>query len=630
MTSESGAIVMVSDASRTDEQRLAALIGQDMAGVLELSLDARILRANDHFCRITGFSREALLGKHLSECVLSEDWPSSRASLDALLEAELPRATETRFHCLNGGLAWLNLSARLIRAEDGGPAGFICLLVDISASMQLRERLILAEERLRLALDGARMGVWFWDLVTGRLECSHVALAYLGLPPGAQPGFSDFLSQVHPEDRPRVEAAFREALDKLEPLDLEFRVLLPDGTTRWLVAMARGSRDASGLHGGMQGLVGDVSHRKAAEALLEQALDENLAHIRQVEILNTRLAQRAIEADTAVRAREALLRNVGHEFRTPLNHMCGALDLVLLDDLPQSQRRWLVIARDAATSLSHTVDQVMDVARLAAGQVAVQMQDFSPAAALREVTRLLMPRMQQRELQVATDVADDVPAQVSGDGAHIVQTLLIFFDNAIKFTPSGTITLSVRRLSEESDRLWLRFEVRDTGIGIAPEIATKLFAPFVQGDDSTTRPYGGLGIGLSNAREFATLMGGKAGVSSEAGQGSTFWLDVPVRAATLDPQLMLLPEAAKRGGGLSHTAPVSGASALLKHYLVELRKLLLSDDLDARASLLAAPPALLALAGSKDFEHLQSAIERYDFPEALLTLDLIEGRFAAA
>jgi len=629
MTPGVDAPAQVIDLHRADEQRLNALIGQDMACVLELSLDARVLRVNDQFCRLTGFPRDALLGRHLSECVPPEDWSSSRVMLDGVLEGLATAPIELRLNCAGGGLAWVRCVCRLVRTEAGEPVGLITLLLDISASMQMRERLILAEERLRLALDGARMGVWSWGLGDERLLCSHVALACLGMPPGVQPGFDEFLARVLPEEREQVEARFRGALLSLEPLDMEFRIQLPDGTERWLAVMARASLDPMGQHGGMQGLVGDVSQRKAQELLLARSLAENLAHTREVEMLNARLAQRAVEADTATRTREALLRNVGHEFRTPLNHICGSLDILLSEDLPAPLHRWIVTAREAADALTRIVEGVMDVARLAAGEVRSEPEDFAPATVLNEVVTMLARRAKARELKVMVDVAPDVPQWVHGDGAHVAQALLAYFDNAIKFTPSGTVTLAVRRVQPESAGLRLRFEVQDTGIGIRQDLAERLFKPFVQGDDSVTRPYGGLGIGLSNARELAELMGGTAGVDSRPGGGSIFWLDVPVQSVSLER--LLVP--AFREGMLRHTPSIRGTPAEFAQALASLpglRAQLRADDMRARDSLRSVADALRALVGEQDFERLCREVEGFDFPAALLTLDRIERHLAAA
>jgi PAS domain S-box-containing protein len=625
MTGSQHTAALAAAAHRFDARRLAAVLEQDMAAVLELSPDARILHANDHFCRLIGFPREQLLGKHLSELTPSEDWPVHRAVLDQILDGGVPKAIETRLLCLNGGYAWVSAVTRLIREDDGQPADFIALLLDISPLVLMRDRLIVAEGRLRLALDGARMGVWSWDPLSGRLECSHVALAFLGLPPGAKLSFADFIALVSPEERADVETAFRIAADSLEPLDIDFSVTWPDGTRRWLSLMARESRDEVGI----QGLVGDVTNRKVEEAHLIEAVRLNRERSWHIEMLNARLAKRAVDAETAIRTREALLRNVGHEFRTPLNHICGALDILLLDDVEASQRRWLVTARDAALALTRTVSEVMEMARLAGGEVSSERLLFSPFKVLDEVAQLLAPRVKARELAISIEVADDVPEQVFGDGTHVAQSLLSYLDNAIKFTPSGRVTLAVRRGDSQESGLRLRFEVRDTGIGISAAQIERLFQPFVQGDDSTTRPYGGLGVGLSNVRELAALMGGLVGVESRIGEGSTFWLEVPVQSAALDTLPALPAKLAAKPYARPPAAPGAADLLLVKAHLRGLRGLLLVDDMLACISLEAAPPALPVLAGSIVFERLQRQVKRFDFSAALQTLDLIEGHVLA-
>ena len=242
---------------------------------------------------------------------------------------------------------------------------------------------------------------------------------------------------------------------------------------------------------------------------------------------------------------------------------------------------------------------------------------------------MLARRAKARELKVLVDVADDVPQWVSGDGAHVAQALLSYFDNAIKFTPSGSVTLAVRCVVPRGPELRLRFEVRDTGVGIRQDVAERLFKPFVQGDDSITRPYGGLGIGLSNARELAELMGGTAGVDSRPGEGSTFWLEIPVQPSTIDRLLVAAPEAlAGKPAAPMRGSPLEFARAM--DALPELRAQLLVDDMRARANLRAVGPALRALAGEQDVDRLCREVEGFDFPAALLTLDRIEAHLAVA
>lgn len=615
------------DLHRSEGQRLAALLGQDMAGVLELSLDARVLRVNNALCHITGFSPEALLGLPFADCVPREDWPLTRATLDALVSDGASGAVETRLHCRDGGLVWVSSLWRLLRTEAGEPAGFMALVLDISASVRMRERLGMAEERLRLALEGARMGVWAWDLLHDRLECSEVALDCLGLAPGTRPSLGDVFVQVHADDRARVQAALQAALDSLEPLDIEFRIRLRDGSERWLVLMARASCDAAGQPGGMHGLVGDVSERKAQEALLEHCLADNLLHTREVERLSTRLAQRAVQAETATRTRDALLRNVGHELRTPLNHISGSLDILLSGELPAPGRRWAETAREAAGSLARIIDGVMEVARLAAGDVQEVLRDFAPSVVLSEVAALLSRRAAEKGLAVHFAVAAEVPRWVLGDGVHVAQVLLNFFDNALKFTPQGSITLGVSVATGSRPGTWLRFAVRDTGIGIDGEMAKRLFEPFVQGDDSVTRPYGGLGIGLSNARKLAAVMGGAVGVESRAGEGSTFWLEVPVQEAHTEH--LLLPAAGLEPEGQPvrlGCTPEELAHAVLA--VPALREQLSTDDIHAKATVEAAAAGLRTLFGDADFERLRRQIAGFDFPAALQVLGEIEARLA--
>ena len=187
---------------------------------------------------------------------------------------------------------------------------------------------------------------------------------------------------------------------------------------------------------------------------------------------------------------------------------------------------------DGSRNLLRRVDTTIDVARLEAGALVIEAVDFSLPAVLDQVIGLVMHRARDKGLKLSLEAPADIPPVLSGDPTRLTQMLLNYLDNAITFTEEGSIVLKALRLRSDEQGVMLRFEVTDTGPGIDAALEKTLFAPFVQGDTSMTRPHGGLGVGLSTTRQLARLMGGDAGVESVPGKGSTFWLTANFPLAT--------------------------------------------------------------------------------------------------
>ena len=247
-----------------------------------------------------------------------------------------------------------------------------------------------------------------------------------------------------------------------------------------------------------------------------------------VSTLLARIQEARAKAEEANLAKTAFLANMSHEIRTPLNGIGGVVDLLGTTNLTRQQSELVQLLRHSATVLRSLVDDVLDITKIEAGRITIEVAPFDLHACINGLMQLLRPHAQAKGLLLTATVDPALDYRVKGDSHHLRQVLLNLLGNAIKFTERGEVTL-VATLQQESDvAVTARFEVRDTGIGIAPEALGAIFERFVQADQSTTRKYGGTGLGTTIAKQLVELMGGSIGVESEVGKGSTFWIELPL------------------------------------------------------------------------------------------------------
>ncbi len=459
-----------------------------------------INRACRKFCSVT---YEQVEGSKWQLLIHPDDVSEYVGEFQRAIREHQPFRAEARFRRADGEWRLFGVYAEPRLSPEGAFLGHIGLSADITERKHAEQALRCSEEKFRQLAENIREVFWMrnpdsdkflyvspaYEQVWGR-SCESV-----------YQNPESRLEAIHPDDLEQSRLAFARQMQG-ETAEAEYRIATPDGQEKWIRSRAFPIRDQAGQLIRIAGIAEDITEQKRYEEELIRARDG---------------------ANAANRAKSRFLANMSHEIRTPMNGVIGMIQLLLDTDLSSEQWRYADVAQNSGRTLLALIDNILDLSKIEAGKIVLENLTFSVYQTVADVIQLLRVLARTKDLKLNSRISREIPTLVRGDAHRLRQVLTNLAANAIKFTERGGVTLEVALESQSDDRAMLRFSVTDTGIGIRPDQVSALFSPFVQADDSTTRKYGGTGLGLAISKQLVEMMGGKIGVESRPGQGSTFW-----------------------------------------------------------------------------------------------------------
>ena len=403
-----------------------------------------------------------------------------------------------------GQLRWFRCTASpLARNGLNEPLCALVMHIDVSETKLNESKAIEASNRLRVTLNTLPDLVWQKDLHGRYIYINDKLLQLIGLSNSEVLGKTDF------DLFDAAQATFYREMDAAAlaaggaTVNQEWVTFASDGRRALLETIKTPVLGQNDAPIGVLGIGRDITSLKVAE---QQALASS-------------------------QAKSAFLATISHEIRTPMNAILGFSRILRRGITNPVNAGHLEKIDQSAKHLLGIINDMLDLAKIEAGKFFISAEDFDLATLLGNVVSQAQPLVEEKALPLNTHVAPDVPTRLNGDPMRISQCLINYVGNAAKFTEFGSITISVSHLASEGDRLTLRFDVSDTGIGMTPEVVSRLFTPFEQADCTTTRQFGGTGLGLAITRQLAELMGGEVGVESKVGEGSRFWFTVRITEA---------------------------------------------------------------------------------------------------
>ncbi|MGO9272247.1 MAG: PAS domain S-box protein [Terriglobia bacterium] len=483
------------------EKRFRTLFENATVGLYRTTPDGRILMANPALIQMLGYETlDELACRDLEKSGFEPNYPRQVFREQIERDGEV-RGLEAAWQRGDGSTIFVRESAKAIRGEHREVLYYDGIVEDITQRKWAQDALRESEERYRQLFERNLAGVFRTTLEGKILDCNQACARVLGYG-SREELLSVPLSELFAD--PADGFAARDLLLREKTLtNFDVPLKRKDGSVVWILENA--SLIANGDPPFVEGTFIDISERRQAEQEMRKAKEA---------------------AEAANRAKSDFLANMSHEIRTPLNGIMGMTDLVLDTNLDPEQRDDLNTVKEAADSLLGIVSDILDFSKIEARKLDIERIEFNLKDSVNETLKAFYLRAGQKRLELACHFHPGLPATVVGDPGRLRQVLVNLVGNAIKFTEHGKVVVRVEKLSETVEEVTLHVSVSDTGIGIPSDKQGAVFDAFVQADTTSTRRFGGTGLGLTIANQLVGLMGGRIWVESEVGKGSTFHFTV--------------------------------------------------------------------------------------------------------
>jgi len=534
---------------------LAAIVESSADGIIGKTLEGVVTSWNKGAEQLFGYRADEAVGRPLIDLVVPEGYEAEESDILARVRCGeyLPRF-ETRRHCKDGRLIEVSVAVSPIYGEKGAIVGISKTVRDISAQKAAEAKILelnsnLEEQITQRTSELSELNILLGSVLNSASTVSIIATDLDGVIRVFNSGAERLLgysadellnkctpSLIHvPEE---IAARGVELSEEYGQLIEGFRVFVHKAevegaaeTREWSYVRKNGSsfpvnlvttamRDNTGSLSGYLGIAVDVTAQRELESRLRQDKEQ---------------------ADAANAAKSSFLANMSHEIRTPMNAVLGMLQLVQQTGLNVRQSDYVIKAQTAAKSLLGLLNDILDYSKIEADKLQLDLHSFELEPLLRDLAVVLSGNQGRDDIEVMFDLDVELPEVLIGDSLRLQQILINLAGNALKFTTAGQVVVSIEQLRRTSDATSLRIAITDTGIGISPVQLKRIFDGFTQAEASTTRRFGGTGLGLVICKRLVNLMGGELQVESQEGSGSRFWFDITLDVAQPSPLSITYP-----------------------------------------------------------------------------------------
>ncbi|WP_041523012.1 MHYT domain-containing protein [Gilvimarinus agarilyticus] len=491
------------------ESRLSAILSTAVDGIVTIGEAGDILSANGAAEAILGYREEELIGQSALRLTDDHQEPLSVCPIGAVavdLSGFVGRNKFVQTRHKDGHSVPIRLGVGEVRLSLRQRM-YVAFLTDLTEQHKLQQELLEKERQYRSLVNNIP-GVAF------RCEATQqwpVIFASPSIQDLTGYNLSQFLKReitladlVLSDDLPEIERSLQQAISRRASYSIEYRIRHRTGEVRWVWEQASHHLDGDDKPLWIDGVLMDITERHAYENQLKAAKQQ---------------------AEQAAQSKQAFLANMSHEIRTPMNSIIGFSEVMLESELPDDQRKHLSTIHSSARSLMHLLNDILDSAKLEKGKVDIELEHFSLSALLDGVISTFWLLAKQKGIDLNLELDDDLAHVYVGDPNRIRQVLTNLLGNAVKFTDTGFVTARVTPAANND----ILFEVIDTGIGIEADRAESIFQAFEQADSTTTRRFGGTGLGTTISKQLVELMGGRIGVTSEPNKGSHFYFSLPLQ-----------------------------------------------------------------------------------------------------